>query len=42
MCSSDVKQGWGAEQGLALQTPVIVKYRDDKTDTATALEAWLR
>ena len=37
-----VKQGWGAEQGLSLQTPVIVKYRDDKTDTATALEAWLR
>lgn len=37
-----VRQGWGAEQGLALQTPVIVKYRDDKTDTATALEAWLR
>jgi len=24
-----VRDGWGAEQGLALQTPVIVKYRDD-------------
>jgi hypothetical protein len=34
--------GWGAEQGLSLQTPVIVKYRDEKTDLATALEAWLR
>jgi len=37
-----VSGGWGREQGLSLQTPVIVKYRDDKTDTATALEAWLR
>jgi 2,3,4,5-tetrahydropyridine-2,6-dicarboxylate N-succinyltransferase len=33
---------WGAEQGLALQAPLIVKYRDDKTDLATALEGWLR
>ena len=30
------------EQRLSLQTPVIVKYRDEKTDAATALEAWLR
>jgi 2,3,4,5-tetrahydropyridine-2-carboxylate N-succinyltransferase len=37
-----VSAGWGAEQGIALQTPVIVKYRDEKTDAATALEAWLR
>ncbi|HET9454011.1 MAG TPA: 2,3,4,5-tetrahydropyridine-2,6-dicarboxylate N-succinyltransferase [Gemmatimonadaceae bacterium] len=37
-----IRSGWGAEQGLALQTPVIVKYRDEKTDVATALEAWLR
>jgi 2,3,4,5-tetrahydropyridine-2-carboxylate N-succinyltransferase len=37
-----VRQGWGAEQGISVQTPVIVKYRDDKTDAATALEAWLR
>jgi 2,3,4,5-tetrahydropyridine-2,6-dicarboxylate N-succinyltransferase len=33
---------WGASQGLSIQTPVIVKYRDDRTDAATALEAWLR
>jgi 2,3,4,5-tetrahydropyridine-2-carboxylate N-succinyltransferase len=33
---------WGARQGLSLQTPVIVKYRDEKTDLATTLEAWLR
>jgi len=38
----NVKRGWAAEQGLALQTPVIVKYRDEKTDLATALEGWLR
>ena len=37
-----IRSGWGAEQGLALQTPVIVKYRDEKTDVATALERWLR
>jgi 2,3,4,5-tetrahydropyridine-2,6-dicarboxylate N-succinyltransferase len=29
-------------EGISLQTPVIVKYRDDKTDLATTLEAWLR
>ena len=32
----------GREWGLALATPVIVKYRDDKTDTGTELEQWLR
>jgi 2,3,4,5-tetrahydropyridine-2-carboxylate N-succinyltransferase len=37
-----VKSGWGAEQGLSLQAPVIVKYRDEKTDLSTALEGWLR
>jgi len=37
-----VKGGWAAGQGLSLQTPVIVKYRDEKTDLATALESWLR
>jgi 2,3,4,5-tetrahydropyridine-2-carboxylate N-succinyltransferase len=40
--SRAVRGAWGAEQGLSLQTPVIVKYRDAKTDLATALEAWLR
>jgi 2,3,4,5-tetrahydropyridine-2,6-dicarboxylate N-succinyltransferase len=34
--------GWGAEHRLSLQAPVIVKYRDEKTDLATTLEAWLR
>jgi len=37
-----VATGWGAEQKLSLQTPMIVKYRDEKTDLATALEGWLR
>ena len=37
-----VSMGWGADQGLSLQTPVIVKYRDERTDLATALEGWLR
>lgn len=37
-----VSTGWGAEHKLSLQTPVIVKYRDAKTDVATALEGWLR
>ena len=37
-----IKDGWGAAQQLALQAPVIVKYRDEKTDLATALESWLR
>jgi 2,3,4,5-tetrahydropyridine-2-carboxylate N-succinyltransferase len=37
-----IKGGWGAEQQLGLQAPMIVKYRDDKTDLATALESWLR
>ncbi len=37
-----VTSAFGETQGLSLQTPVIVKYRDDRTDAATALEAWLR
>ena len=37
-----VTSGWGAEHRLSLQAPVIVKYRDEKTDLATTLEAWLR
>jgi 2,3,4,5-tetrahydropyridine-2-carboxylate N-succinyltransferase len=37
-----VSSEWGMTEGLSLQTPVIVKYRDDKTDSATALEGWLR
>ena len=37
-----VTSGWGRSQGLSLQAPVIVKYRDEKTDLATTLEGLLR
>ncbi|MEO8909178.1 MAG: 2,3,4,5-tetrahydropyridine-2,6-dicarboxylate N-succinyltransferase [Gemmatimonadaceae bacterium] len=37
-----VKGNWGQSQGISVQTPVIVKYRDEKTDAATTLESWLR
>jgi 2,3,4,5-tetrahydropyridine-2-carboxylate N-succinyltransferase len=40
--SRAIKGDWAGEQGLAVQTPVIVKYRDEKTDLNTALEGWLR
>jgi 2,3,4,5-tetrahydropyridine-2,6-dicarboxylate N-succinyltransferase len=33
---------WGRSEGLSVTTPIIVKYRDEKTDAATALEAALR
>jgi len=33
---------WASEQGLSLQAPLIVKYRDEGTDAATALEESLR
>jgi len=37
-----VTVGVGKDWGLSLATPVIVKYRDDKTDTRTELERWIR
>src|SRR4249920_2180849 len=37
-----VTSGKGPEWGLSLSTPVIVKYRDSRTDTRTELEAWIR
>ncbi len=37
-----VVRGKGPEWGLSLATPVIVKYRDEKTTQAIALEDWLR
>jgi 2,3,4,5-tetrahydropyridine-2-carboxylate N-succinyltransferase len=37
-----VSQGKGAEWNLSLYTPVIVKYRDDKTDSRVELEDLLR
>jgi 2,3,4,5-tetrahydropyridine-2-carboxylate N-succinyltransferase len=40
--SRAVKKGKGAEWNLSLYTPVIVKYRDEKTDLSTTLEEVLR
>jgi 2,3,4,5-tetrahydropyridine-2,6-dicarboxylate N-succinyltransferase len=37
-----VTVGKGPEWGLSLATPVIVKYRDEKTDARTELEPWIR
>lgn len=37
-----VTEGQGPAWGLSLATPVIVKYRDEKTDTRANLEAWIR
>jgi 2,3,4,5-tetrahydropyridine-2-carboxylate N-succinyltransferase len=33
---------WARERGLQVSAPMIVKYRDDKTDAKTALEQALR
>ena len=40
--SRAVTRGNGQQWGLSLYAPVIVKYRDDKTDLSTALEDQLR
>ena len=37
-----VTVGAGKDWGLSLATPVIVKYRDERTDARTELERWLR
>jgi 2,3,4,5-tetrahydropyridine-2-carboxylate N-succinyltransferase len=37
-----VRSGAGAAAGIGLYAPVIVKYRDEKTDTAVRLEELLR
>ena len=37
-----VTVGAGKDWGLSLATPVIVKYRDARTDTRTELEQWIR
>ena len=40
--SRALKKGHAAEWGLSLYAPVIVKYRDEKTDQRIELEEWLR
>ncbi len=39
--SRAIRKG-SASAGISLYTPVIVKYRDDKTDRGMGLEEWLR
>jgi 2,3,4,5-tetrahydropyridine-2-carboxylate N-succinyltransferase len=40
--SRNVTKGPGKEWGISLYTPVIVKYRDQRTDTKIQLEDLLR
>jgi 2,3,4,5-tetrahydropyridine-2-carboxylate N-succinyltransferase len=40
--SRAVRKGRAAEWGISLYTPVIVKYRDEKTAASIELEDWLR
>jgi len=40
--SRAIQKGKAAEWNLSLYTPVIVKYRDEKTDRGIELEEWLR
>jgi 2,3,4,5-tetrahydropyridine-2-carboxylate N-succinyltransferase len=40
--SRAVRKGKGTEWNLSLYTPVIVKYRDEKTERGIELEEWLR
>jgi 2,3,4,5-tetrahydropyridine-2,6-dicarboxylate N-succinyltransferase len=37
-----VQSDWGRERGLSVYAPVIVKYRDERTDAAVRLEDFLR
>ncbi len=40
--SRAITGGFGKENGLSLYAPIIVKYRDEKTDASTKLEDYLR
>ena len=40
--SRAISSGYGKENGLSIYCPIIVKYRDDKTETSTKLEDYLR
>ncbi len=40
--SRAITSGFGKENGLSLYAPIIVKYRDERTDAATKLEDYLR
>jgi 2,3,4,5-tetrahydropyridine-2,6-dicarboxylate N-succinyltransferase len=40
--SRAISHGFGKSHGLSIYAPIIVKYRDEKTDAATKLEDYLR
>jgi 2,3,4,5-tetrahydropyridine-2,6-dicarboxylate N-succinyltransferase len=40
--SRPITTGRAREWGLSVATPIIVKYRDERTSARTALEAWIR
>jgi 2,3,4,5-tetrahydropyridine-2,6-dicarboxylate N-succinyltransferase len=40
--SRAITKGFGAVNGLSIYCPIIVKYRDEKTDASTKLEDYLR
>lgn len=40
--SRPITSGAGRDWGLSVMTPIIVKYRDEKTDARAALEEWIR
>ncbi len=40
--SRKISSGFGKENGLSIYCPIIVKYRDEKTDASTKLEDYLR
>jgi 2,3,4,5-tetrahydropyridine-2-carboxylate N-succinyltransferase len=40
--SRPISKGVGQTWGLSVSTPIIVKYRDERTDARTALESWIR
>jgi 2,3,4,5-tetrahydropyridine-2-carboxylate N-succinyltransferase len=40
--SRPIASGPGREWGLSVAAPIIVKYRDERTDARTALEDWIR
>jgi 2,3,4,5-tetrahydropyridine-2,6-dicarboxylate N-succinyltransferase len=40
--SRKINKSWAEQYSLSVYTPIIVKYRDEKTDKAVELEDWLR
>lgn len=40
--SRAITKGFGQENGLSIYCPIIIKYRDEKTDASTKLEDFLR